>query len=228
MRVDNTSKSSHYFHMERSFTPAVPHLWTYDPIIAAFTRESTWRGALLSQVNPREGDVIADVGCGTASFLALVGERARPARLIGLDPDDAILARARRKLATSGVAVDLFRGYLRDAATLLEGTGVNKIVSSLVFHQVPLEEKRRGLRAIFSALAPRGELHVADYGLQRTRLMRCLFRMVQHIDGFEDTQPNADGVLPELMREAGFAQVEETAVISTVTGSISLVRAIRR
>ena len=39
--------------------------------------------------------------------------------------------------------------------------------------------------------------------------------------------PNARGVLPELMHEVGFHQVEETSVIATPTGSISLYRAER-
>jgi hypothetical protein len=110
---------------------------------------------------------------------------------------------------------------------LLAGTGVNKIACSLVFHQVSLTEKRAGLSSMYSALGPGGELHVADYGLQRTRLMRRLFRIVQHGDGYENTQPNADGILPSLMKEAGFAQVKETSVIPTLTGSISLYQAIR-
>jgi len=57
--------------------------------------------------------------------------------------------------------------------------------------------------------------------------MRSCFKLVQQVDGYEDTQPNADGVLPDLMREAGCVSVEETAVVPTVTGSISLYRAIR-
>jgi hypothetical protein len=110
---------------------------------------------------------------------------------------------------------------------LLASTGVNKIASSLVFHQVPLSEKRAGLASIYSALNAGGELHIADYGLQRTWLMRSLFRNVQCVDGYENTQPNADGILISLMKEAGFAQVKETAAIPTLTGSISLYRAIR-
>jgi hypothetical protein len=46
---------------------------------------------------------------------------------------------------------------------------------------------------------------VADYGLQRTPLMRLLFRQVQMVDGFALTTPNARGVLPSLMAQAGFA-----------------------
>ncbi|MBO9708128.1 MAG: methyltransferase domain-containing protein [Caulobacter sp.] len=211
----------------RDFTPALPLLGIYDFTIATLTRERVWRSALLRQLNPQPGETIADLGCGTASFLALVGRQAGGARLVGVDPDARILERARRKLAAAGVAARLDEGYLRDASRLLVGTGTTKIVSSLVFHQTPMTEKRAGLAAILAALPPGGELHVADYGLQRSRLMRTLFRLVQLADGHENTQPAADGVLPDLMREAGFEAVEERAVIPTLTGSISLYRAVR-
>jgi ubiquinone/menaquinone biosynthesis C-methylase UbiE len=214
-------------HNERDFTPAFPFLWAYDLLVAAFGREHKWRGTLLRQLDPRQSDIIADIGCGTGSFLGLLGRTAKSVKLIGVDPDDRILHRARLKLEAAGVVVTLIPGYLRDVGALLAGTGVNKIVSSLVFHQVPLAEKRAGMSSIYSALPPGGELHVADNGLQRTRLMRTLFRTIQQIDGYENTQPNADGILSSLMEEAGFAQVQETSVIPTVTGSISLYKAIR-
>lgn len=212
---------------ERDYTPAAPQLWLYDLLVALLTREGRWRGALLEQIRPAAGDVIADVGCGTASLIKLIGRTSPSTRLIGIDPDPAIRERARKKTGAAGVAVELKHGYARDAAALLAGRGVNKIVSSLVFHQVPLAEKRAGLAAMRAALVPHGELHVADYGLQRTALMRRLFRIVQQGDGYENTEPNAQGVLPLLMREVGFENVAETAVIPTPTGSISLYRAER-
>ena len=63
---------------------------------------------------------------------------------------------------------------------------------------------------------------IADYGLQRTTLMRVVFRIVQLADGKQDTQPNADGVLPELLSESGFREVREAEVVPTVSGSISV------
>jgi ubiquinone/menaquinone biosynthesis C-methylase UbiE len=210
---------------ERDYTPAAPQLWLYDFLVATLTRESRWRGALVAQIAPRGTDAIADVGCGTGSLMVRIGRVTRPSVLIGIDPDPEILERAQRKLAAAGATAELKRGYARDTAALVGGRGINKIVSSLVFHQVPVAEKRAGLTAMLAALVPGGELHVGDYGLQRTATMRALFRIVQAGDGYENTEPNARGVLPELMREVGFREVEETAVIPTPTGTISLYRA---
>jgi hypothetical protein len=64
-----------------------------------------------------------------------------------------------------------------------------------------------------------------DYGLRRTAQMRKRFRLVQKGDGFDNTEDNAQGVLPELMAEVGFDSVAETHVFETVSGSISIYRA---
>ena len=212
---------------ERDFVPALRWLWAYDLVTAADTREHAWRGALLRQLDPQPSDVIADIGCGTGTFLAMLGRTAKSAKLIGIDPDERILRWARRKLDAAKIAATLERGYLRDVGALLAGAGVNKIALSLVLHHLSVREKREGLASIYSAVSPGGELHIADFGLQRTKVMRGLFRMVQLLDGRENTQPNADGILPSLMEEAGFEQVQETAVIPTLSGSISLYKAVR-
>ncbi len=61
--------------------------------------------------------------------MALISRTAPPAVLIGIDPDPAILERARRKTEAAGATVELKVGYARDAAALLHGRGINKIVS---------------------------------------------------------------------------------------------------
>lgn len=104
----------------------------------------------------------------------------------------------RYSLGVDAVGVD----HLKPGETLEDcslALAAKKIAS--VFHQVTLAEKRAGLSSIYSALSPGCEPHVAE--------------------------PNADGVPPSLMKEAGFAQVKETSVIPTLTGSMSLYPAIR-
>lgn len=192
----------------------------YDSAIRLLTRERQWRAALVDQVDPGDGDRILDVGCGTGSLLLALARRTPDAELIGIDPDEEAIERARAKLA-GHPRIRLLQGHL-GADRLPSGWRPTKIVSSLVLHQVPLGGKRALLRSIRGLLPEGGEFHLADYGAQRSRAMRLAFRMtVQMVDGVEDTQPNADGLLEPMMREAGFA-VEQTARFATPTGAISL------
>ena len=103
----------------------------------------------------------------------------------------------------------------------------DKIVSSLVLHQCPMEVKEAIAAQMFRLLKPGGTLFIADYGEQRSLLMRMLFRQIQLLDGFEYTEPNARGCVPEVLEAAGFETVEEVKIIPTPTGSISIYRAKR-
>jgi ubiquinone/menaquinone biosynthesis C-methylase UbiE len=206
------------------FTPALGRsAWTgfYDLAIALMTREGRWRRAFLDQIAPRSGELIVDVGCGTGTLALALKQRAPGARVIGIDPDERVLALARRKAGQAGVEIEFLRAFARDASSV-GVANADKAISSLVFHQTPIAEKSAGLAAMFALLRPGGELHVADYGLQRTALMRRLFRIVQKLDGFENTEPNALGVLPTLMPKCGFEHVAERTVVPTPSGSISI------
>ncbi|MGQ4512735.1 methyltransferase domain-containing protein [Streptomyces sp. DW26H14] len=178
---------------------------------------------LVTYAAPRPDDVIVDVGCGTGS-LALFLHRVEPrARVIGVDPDPEVLAFARRKAGRADAAVEWRTGMGDALPDILGDVGpVDTAVSSLVLHQCPLPMKQSILGAMRAVLRPGGRLVVADYGLQRNRRTRLAFRLIQLADGAADTRPNADGVLPRLMSEAGFRDVREAEVVSTLSGSISV------
>lgn len=212
----------------RSYVPALgDHRLSpfYDATIALMTCERTWRRAFVKQIAPEPRDVILDLGCGTGSLAVQLKKACPGASIYGVDPDPDILTRAEEKARDADVLVHFSQGYAQDAGMIAARIRPNKLVSSLVLHQIPLAGKRMALLAALGALKPGGELHIADYGLQASPLMRFAFRQVQTLDGFDTTQPNADGVVPELMEDVGFAGVEETRVIPTPTGSISLYRA---
>jgi len=190
----------------------------YDRAIRTWTREQRWRGAMLDLLAARPGETITDVGCGTGSFAILLKQRHPNVSVIGIDPDAEALGIARDKSATASVMVDWRQGF----ADALSASSADAVTSSLVFHQVPLAGKRSGMAAMYRALKPGGRFVFCDYSRQ-TGLMRLLFRLtVQRPDGVEDTQPNADGVLPDLIAEAGFTDVTERARIHTLTGTIAI------
>ena len=209
---------------EHTFTPAAGRFAPtrfYDPVVA-LTRERLWRALAAMYVAPRPGDVIADVGCGTGS-LALLLSRVEPrADIVGLDPDPEVLGLARRKADAADAAVQ-WRVSMGDALVdTLGANSVDTVVSSLVLHQCPLPMKRAVLASMHAVLRSGGKVVIADFGLQRTTSMRLAFRIVQLADGKQDTQPNADGVLPELLSECGFREVREAEVVPTISGSISV------
>jgi ubiquinone/menaquinone biosynthesis C-methylase UbiE len=213
---------------EQTFTPALGRFAAtrfFDPVVA-LTRERLWRALAVMYAAPRPDDVIVDVGCGTGSLALLVSRVEPRAQIIGVDPDSDVLAVARQKAA--GSTSVQWRVGMGDA--LVDSVGADSadtVVSSLVLHQCPLPMKRAVLASMFAVLRSGGRLVIADYGWQRSSLMRLAFRIVQLADGKEDTQPNADGILPELLSEAGFRDVRETEVVPTVTGSISVYVAVK-
>ncbi|MFI6517517.1 class I SAM-dependent methyltransferase [Spirillospora sp. NPDC050679] len=214
---------------EQTFTPALGRFAParfFDPVVA-LTRERLWRALTVMHVSPGPDELVVDVGCGTGTT-ALMVSRAEPrARVVAIDPDKSVLAIARRKAQAAGADVRWEVG-MGDALPELVGVGAaDAVMSTLVLHQCPLETKRAILAAMRAVLRPGGKVVITDYGLQRTRLMRSGFRLVQFADGVEDTRPNAEGMVPELMAEAGFQDVREAELVSTVTGSISVYVAVR-
>lgn len=221
-RVAQTSAMS-----EHDFTPALGRLSLtgfaearlFDAVVA-LTRERLWRGLTVEHLAPQPDEDILDVGCGTGSLALLAGQMQPQARITGVDPDPKVLAVARGKDTAGRV-----RWLTGMGDALVESVGaesMNGVMSSLVLHQCPMAMKRAILASMFAALRPGGRVVIADFGLQRTRLMRLAFRIVQFADGKTDTQPNAEGVLPELISAAGFADVREAEVVPTITGTISI------
>ena len=199
----------------------------YDRAIGLFTREHLWRQRIVEELHLIPGDRVIDVGSGTGTLLKALMTDCPEAGLIGVEPDQEALALARRKFGAGADLVKWHNGFL-ESLELPAGWQPNKIVSSLVFHQVPLGEKRAILEQMHDLLQPGGMVLIADYMAQDSALMRKLFRAtVQQLDGVEDTQPNADGILERQLAEI-FTDAERLHVFPTATGAISLWRGYKK
>ena len=210
---------------QKDFIPALGRselTGDYDRVIAVMTRERRWRAALLDLLDPAEGELIVDIGAGTGSQAIAIKARCPRARVVGVDPDPAVLRIAKGKAEAAGVEVEWLEGFGDDADRRLGASVADKVISSLVLHQCDVPVKAEILKAVVRLGRPNARVIIADYGFQRTLLMRLLFRQVQALDGWERTGFNAKGKLPELMADAGLIDVAERRVIPTPTGSISL------
>ena len=206
------------------FTPAAGHSAltpVYDLAIRLLTRERRWRQAMIEQIAPRDGQAILDVGCGTGTLAILLKRRAPGARIVGLDPDPEVLARAEAKARRAGVEVEWHQGLAPDSAALGQ---FDHVVSTLVFHQVSPDGKVAGLQAMFEAARPGGTVHLADYCRQPDRLMRQLFRIIQAVDGKTNTQANVDGAVENILAGLAGTTIAPRSVVRTPTGAISLFR----
>ncbi|MBA3849689.1 MAG: methyltransferase type 11 [Opitutus sp.] len=195
----------------------------YDAVVRWTTRERRFRALLLGQMDVRPGQQVLDVGCGTGTFALMLKQAQPAARIVGLDGDAAVLDLARRKAAAAGAEIDWRHGSALNQP--FPDDSFDLAASSLVFHHLDRAAKRAALREIHRVLKPGGALHVADWGRAANGLMRVAFLSVQALDGFGNTADNVAGLLPDFMREAGFADAREIRRLATPCGTLSIYRA---
>ena len=209
-----------------SYIPALGHRWFtrfYDPVVRLTTRELTFKRELLRQAGVEAGQRILDLGCGTGTLAAMVKRTYPNAEVIGLDADPDALKLARTKLEANGVEVRLDQGLA--SALPYAPESFDTVLSSLFFHHLLFELKQGAMREAFRVLRPGGQFHIADWGKPTNPAMRLAFVAVQILDGFATTTDNVKGLLPDLLRGAGFEKVGIISDYSTLLGTLSLFRA---
>lgn len=197
--------------------------WAYDPLAMRIVRARTWRPALVDAIAPTPGQRILDLGCGTGSVSLLLKARCPEAEIIGIDPDPAMLLRARRKAEAAGWKLPLIVA----SATALPtepplDQAMDVCVASLMLHHLNRTEKQAALAEMVRMLKPGGRLLIADWGPPRTRLGRLGFFITQLFDSFATTRDHVTGAFLDLVSAAGLNPVSELGRWLTPVGVLCL------
>ena len=124
------------------------------------------RDTLIDGLVPPDRGSVLEIGCGTARNLIHAARRYRDARLFGIDISAAMLETAAKRVAAAGLA-----GRIRlaqDDATAFDTLAIfgieqfDRIFVSYALSMIPGWQDV--LEGAIGALAPRGSLHIVDFG----------------------------------------------------------------
>lgn len=195
----------------------------YDLAIKVTMPEKKFRNRLIDFVDPKENEKIVEFGFGTAQNIIILKQRFPNCNVLGVDIDPKIKSIAEYKLNKAGIEAPLF---LYDGNKLpFEDNSIDKVYSSLVFHQLDMITKLKCLLEINRILKPNGELIIGDWGKAKTKWMRLSFYLVQLLDGFKTTTDNVNGLMIKYITDAGFKNAREVDYINTSIGTYSYYKA---
>jgi ubiquinone/menaquinone biosynthesis C-methylase UbiE len=191
---------------ERPFLPGMSRNWLlplYDPLTHLLGIRRVHR-RLLDQAGVRPGQRVLEIGCGTGNLL-LAAKRSQPAAtVVGVDPDLTALARASRKARRRRLAVQLDRGYADELP--YADDSVDVVLSSFMLHHVPADRREPAMREVRRVLRPGRALHLVDIDAEAAPADGWIARRAHR---HQLSQENADGGIPDLLRRAGFIDVNE-------------------
>ena len=127
------------------------------------------RDILIKNINAGDGDLICEVGCGTARNLIKLAEIYPHARFFGLDASDEMLKTARKALHKEVLddIIVLAQGFAQsfDPRTLFGiERSLDKIIFSYSLSIIP--PWRESIDHALTLLKPGGEIHIVDFGGQ--------------------------------------------------------------
>src|SRR5581483_4134605 len=208
----------------RTYLPAAGRdifLPLYDPIVALLGGDAA-REQLLAHADLRATDRILDLGCGTGTLDVVIKRRAPRVDIVAIDPDPKALARARKKAARERLAIQFDEGF-GDQLPYPPAT-FDRVLSSLMFHHLPAEEKANTLREVHRVLKPAGELDLMEIEAPGEHEPGFIERLLHSHHQLKDN--SAANVLA-IMKEAGFGKAAKVGRRSQLFGGVAYYKAVK-
>ncbi|MBA4058477.1 MAG: methyltransferase type 11 [Marivirga sp.] len=212
----------------KNYIPALKYDWLtkiYDPVLQFTMPERKFKTALVNQMKIKPGDRVLDFGCGSLTLTIMAAKAHPQTEFFGVDVDEKILSIAKQKLNNTGIPIAI-RQYDGNKLPYPDNY-FDRVMSSLVFHHLTLHQKYYAIEEIRRVLKPSGEIHIVDFGRPANIFQRIGFYGVQMLDGFETTNDSVNDLLPKVIKESDFSQVEETGNYTTLVGTVRLMRGVK-
>lgn len=207
----------------RSYVPAAGKHWRlpfYD-LMAKLMGADAARALFVEQVGCRAGERVLEIGCGTGSLLLLVKKAQPGTDVVGLDPDPAALAIARRKAERASVSMQLDQGFA-DALPYPDAS-FDRVLSSFMFHHLSREVKECTLREVRRVLRAGGRFHMVDFAPSAASGKRGLAAHFIHAD--RHLRDNAEDRVLSMLRDAGLADAQLLARRPSPIGAVAYYQA---
>lgn len=155
-------------------------------------------------IRPKNGDSILDVGVGTAN-LAIALKKIYPnVTIVGVDPDEHILKIAKNKIYRKRLDIKLIKAFAQKLP--FEDNSFDFVVSRLTIHHIPKQFRKQAFLEMKRVLKKNGVILIIDIGVPKNLLARMITYVLSLI---EEVGPNRKGLIPQLLKELQFKQIEE-------------------
>jgi ubiquinone/menaquinone biosynthesis C-methylase UbiE len=169
-----------------------------------FTEKSRFRKNQIKLMDIRKGEKVLEVGCGTGALSVLakiaVGESGE---VDAIDIAPKMVATAQQKARKSNLKINFRIASVNELP--YSDNSFDLVMSSLMFHHLPVKVKKEGLEEIHRVLKKEGRLFLCDFGSPHILTFPLMYLILIWISS---TRYQLFGRLPKLINECKFNHVD--------------------
>lgn len=198
----------------KKFIPAMTYEFLtpyYDFILNFIGFGYKQREKIVKLLALKNEEKLLDVGCGTGSLLIVAKKLYPQITAVGIDIDEKILKIAKNKTIKENLKIE----FIKTSSNKLpfNDSSFDIVVSSLVFHHLPLDVKKQTIGEVKRILRKGGQFLLVDFGKTNNLWINIFYRLVKFLRIEESTtlKDNVEGKLPILLKQFGF-KTKEVAI----------------